>query len=117
MEATYIGFKMWIKAVEKAGTTNPSKVQDAMIGVSVPNLTGGYATMMSNHHLTKPVLIGEIQKDGQFETVWQTPDTVPGDAWSDFLPTSKDLISDWRKPLSCGAYNVKTKKCLGQNYK
>ena len=117
MEATYIGFKMWIKAVEKAGTTNPSKVQDAMIGVSVPNLTGGYATMMPNHHLTKPVLIGEIQKDGQFETVWQTPDTVPGDAWSDFLPTSKDLISDWRKPLSCGAYNVKTKKCLGQNYK
>lgn len=117
MEATYIGFKMWIKAVEKAGTTNPSKVQDAMIGVSVPNLTGGYATMMPNHHLTKPVLIGEIQSDGQFETVWQTPDTVPGDAWSDFLPTSKDLISDWRKPLSCGAYNVKTKKCLGQNYK
>jgi len=117
MEATYIGFKMWVKAVQKAGTTDTSKVQDAMIGVSVPNLTGGYATMMPNHHLTKPVLIGEIQEDGQFETVWQTPDTVPGDAWSDFLSGSKDLISDWRSPLNCGAYNVKTKKCLGQNYK
>ena len=116
MEATYIGFKMWVKAVEKAGTTDTDAVLDAMIGVSVPNLTGGYATMMPNHHLTKPVLIGEIQEDGQFETVWQTPDTVVGDAWSDFLPGSKDLISDWRKPLECGAYNVKTKKCAGQNY-
>ena len=116
MEATYIGFKMWVKAVEKAGTTDTDAVIDAMVGVSVPNLTGGYATMMPNHHLTKPVLIGEIQEDGQFETVWQTPDTVVGDAWSDFLPGSKDLISDWRKPLECGAYNVKTKKCAGQNY-
>jgi len=116
MEATYIGFNMWVKAVQKAGTTDHDAVIDAMVGVSVPNLTGGYATMMPNHHLTKPVLIGEIQEDGQFETVWQTPDTVVGDAWSDFLPGSKDLISDWRKPLNCGAYNVKTAKCSGQNY-
>jgi len=116
MEATYIGFKMWVKAVEKAGTTDPDAVTDAMIGISVPNLTGGIATMMPNHHLTKPVLIGEIQENGQFETVWQTEGTVVGDAWSDFLPGSKDLISDWRKPLNCGAYNVKTAKCSGQNY-
>ncbi len=117
MEATYIGFNMWVKAVEKAGTTDTDAVVDAMVGVSVPNLTGGSATMMPNHHLTKPVLIGEIQDDGQFETVWQTPDTVAGDAWSDFLPGSKDLISDWRKPLHCGNYNVKTAKCSGQNFK
>jgi urea transport system substrate-binding protein len=80
----------------------------------VPNLTGGYATMMPNHHITKPVLIGEIQGDGQFETVWQTAGTVPGDAWSDYLPGSKDLISDWRKPMSCGNFNVKTGKCGGE---
>jgi len=116
MEATYIGFKMWVKAVEKAGTTDTDAVADAMIGISVPNLTGGIATMMPNHHLTKPVLIGEIQENGQFETVWQTEGTVVGDAWSDFLPGSKDLISDWRAPLNCGAYNVKTGKCSGQNY-
>ena len=116
MEATYIGFKMWVKAVEKAGTTDTDAVKEAMIGIAVPNLTGGIATMMPNHHLTKPVLIGEIQENGQFETVWQTEGTVVGDAWSDFLPGSKDLISDWRKPLECGAYNVKTGKCSGQNY-
>lgn len=115
MEAHYLGFKMWIEAVKKAGTTEPAAVQDAIIGVSVPNLTGGYATMMPNHHITKPVLIGEIQDDGQFEVVWETSGTVAGDAWSDFLPGSKDLISDWRAPLSCGNYNVKTNKCSGQN--
>ncbi len=114
MEAHYIGFNMWVKAVEKAGTTNPDKVIDAMIGVSVPNLTGDYATMMPNHHITKPVLIGEVQADGQFDTVWKTPGLVPGDAWSDYLPDSKNLISDWRKPLNCGNFNVKTGKCGGK---
>ena len=116
MEAHYIGFNMWVKAVKKAGTTDPDKVVPAMIGITVPNLSGGYATMMPNHHITKPVLIGEIQDDGQFSMVWQTPGEVPGDAWSDFLPGSKDLISDWRAPLDCGNYNVKTGKCSGQNY-
>ncbi len=116
MEATYIGFNMWVKAVEAAGTTDPAVVQNALIGTSVPNLSGGYSTMMPNHHITKPVLIGEIQDDGQFQTVWETSGLVAGDAWSDFLPGSKDLISDWRAPLSCGNYNVKTGKCSGQNY-
>ena len=69
MEAHYIGFNMWVKAVEKAGTTDPAAVIDAMIGVAVPNLTGGFSAMMPNHHITKPVLIGEIQDDGQFNTV------------------------------------------------
>ncbi|WP_121627163.1 urea ABC transporter substrate-binding protein [Poseidonibacter antarcticus] len=115
MEATYIGFNMWVKAVEKAGSTNVDKVADAMIGITVPNLTGGTAKMLKNHHLTKPVLIGEIQEDGQFETVWETEGEVAGDAWSDFLPGSKDLISDWTKPLNCGNYNTVTKKCIGAN--
>ena len=113
MEAHYIGFNMWIKAVEKAGTTDSSAVQAAIIGVTVPNLSGGYSAMMPNHHITKPVLIGEIQEDGQFEIVWQTAGMEVGDAWSDYLEGSKDLISDWRSPLSCGNFNVKTGKCSG----
>ncbi|QIL86311.1 urea ABC transporter substrate-binding protein [Vibrio sp. HDW18] len=116
MEATYIGFNMWVKAVEAAGTTEASAVQNALIGTSVANLSGGYSTMMPNHHITKPVLIGEIQADGQLQTVWETTGLVVGDEWSDYLPGSKDLISDWRAPLSCGNYNVKTGKCSGQNY-
>jgi urea transport system substrate-binding protein len=116
MEATYIGFNMWVKAVEKAGSTNVDKVEQAMIGITTPNLTGGVAAMGKNHHLSKPVLIGEIQDDGQFEVVWETEGLVEGDAWSDFLPGSKDIISDWTKPISCGNYNTKTKKCSGQNF-
>jgi len=113
MEATYLGFKMWAKAVEKAGTTDVDAVEQAMIGIAVPNLTGSIAVMNANHHLSKPVLIGEIQDDGQFEVVWETPDTIIGDAWSDFLPSSKNLMSDWTTPLRCGNFDVTTGKCSG----
>ncbi len=116
MEAHYIGFNLWVKAVEKAGTTDPDKVAAAIIGLEVPNLTGGTAVMLKNHHITKPVLIGEIQEDGQFSVVWQTDKEVPGDAWSDFLPGSKDITADWTPPISCGNYNTVTKTCSGQNY-
>ena len=113
MEAHVIGFSMWVKAVEKAGSFDPDKVIDAMIGVAVPNLTGGIATMMPNHHITKPVYIGEIQANGLINTVWQTPATVVAQEWSPYLEGSKDLISDWRHPMSCGNFNVKTGKCGG----
>jgi urea transport system substrate-binding protein len=116
MEAHYIGFNMWVEAVKKAGSTDAAAVQAAIVGIAVPNLSGGLATMMPNHHITKPVLIGEIQDDGQFDTVWETPGTVVGDAWSDFLPGSRDITADWMAPLACGNYNVKTGKCSCQNY-
>ena len=57
---------MWVRAVTKAGTTDQDKVIDALPGTKQPNLTGGVATMLPNHHLTKPVLIGEIKANGQF---------------------------------------------------
>lgn len=116
MEAHYIGFNMWVKAVEKAGSTDPAAVQKAIIGVETPNLTGGTAKMLPNHHISKPVFIGEIQPDGQFAVVWQTNKLVDGDAWSDYLPESKVIIADWTAPINCGNYNTKTKKCSGQNY-
>jgi urea transport system substrate-binding protein len=117
MEATMIGFDLWVKAVEKAKSTETDKVAKAIIGLETKNLTGGTAKMLPNHHLTKPVLIGEIQDDGQFAVVWQTKGTVPGDAWSNFLPGSKDLEADWTAPINCGNYNTKTKKCLGASVK
>lgn len=117
MEATYIGFKMWAAAVEKAGTTEVDKVRPAMYGLEVPNLTGGTAVMNTNHHLSKPVLIGEIQDDGQFEIVWSTDGEVKGDAWTDYLPESALIVSDWADPsINCGNFNTETKKCSGQNY-
>ena len=116
MEAHFIGFNMWVKAVEKVGSTDVDVVRPAMYGITYPNLTGGIAVMNTNHHLTKPVLIGEIQADGQFETVWQTSGGVIGDAWTDHLPDSARLVADWSAPIMCGNFNIDTSKCSGQNY-
>jgi urea transport system substrate-binding protein len=102
MEAHYIGFKMWVQAIEQAGTTDVDAVRQAMYGQEVKNLTGGIAVMNANHHLSKPVLIGEIQGDGQFATVWETDGVVVGDAWSDFIPESAKLTADWTYPWVCG---------------
>jgi urea transport system substrate-binding protein len=116
MEAHVIGFNLWVKAVEKAKTTNTDAVIAALPGLETENLTGGIAKLLPNHHITKPVYIGEIRPDGQFDVVWQTKGTVAGDAWSDYLPGSKDIEADWVN-LKCGNYNTKTKVCSGQNYK
>jgi urea transport system substrate-binding protein len=110
MEATYIGFNMWVNAVEAAGTTNVDAVREAMWGQEFPNLTGGTAVMGTNHLLSKPVLIGEITEDGQFDIISQTTE-VPGDAWTDFLPESAVLKSDW-KDMDCGMYNTETSACV-----
>jgi len=112
MEAHVIGFAMWVKAVEKVKSTDPDKVIDALPGITAPNLTGGTSQMLANHHITKPVFIGEVRADGQFDVVWKTDGLVPGDAWSKELDGSKDLVGDWVS-LKCGNYNTKTKKCGG----
>ena len=110
MEAHYIGFNMWVNAVEQAGSADVDVVRSDMYGQEYPNLTGGTAVMLPNHHLAKPVLIGEIQADGQFDIISQTEE-VPGDAWTDFLPKSAVLMSDW-EDLGCGMYNTETKTCV-----
>ena len=112
MEAHVIGFNMWVKAVEKAGTTDPDKVIATLPGTEAPNLTGGVSKMLPNHHITKPVFIGEIRSDGQFDVVWQTKDLVPGAAWSPYLEGSKDLVADW-VDKKCGNFNTKSGKCGG----
>ena len=110
MEAHYIGFNMWVNAATDAGTTDVDAVRAAMYGQEFPNLTGGTAVMLPNHHLSKPVLIGEIQEDGQFDIISQTSE-VPGDAWTDYLEESAVLVADW-KDLGCGMYNTSTSTCV-----
>lgn len=112
MEATYIGFKMWTQAVEQAGTTDVDAVRQAMYGQKVKNLTGGTAVMNTNHHLSKPVLIGEIQANGQFQTVWKTKDVIKAEAWSSYLAEDKGKIADWTYPWVCG--NCTTGKYAAQ---
>lgn len=77
IEATYINFKLWVKAVEKAGSTDVEKVKEAIRGLKVKGLSG-YEVKMdnNNHHLHKPVFIGEIQEDGQFDIIWTSEGLV-----------------------------------------
>jgi urea transport system substrate-binding protein len=102
MEATYIGFKMWTQAVLQAGTTDVNAVRQALYGQKVKNLTGGEAVMNSNHHLSKPVMIGEIKPDGQFNVVWKTKGVIKADAWSPFIADDKGKVADWTFPWVCG---------------
>jgi len=102
MEAHYIGFKMWAQAVRQAGSTDVDAVRQAMYGQEVRSLSGYDVVMNTNHHLSKPVMIGEITPDGQFDIVWQTDETIKADAWSPFLPESAKLTADWSYPWVCG---------------
>ncbi len=90
MEATYIGINMWKQAVEKAGSTDTDKVIKAMAGQKFDGPSGFVATMdETNHHLHKPVFIGEIRADGQFNVVWKTPGPIKAQPWSPFIPENK----------------------------
>lgn len=102
MEAHYIGFNMWVQAVRQAGTTDVDAVRQAMYGQTVTGLTGYEIMMDTNHHLHKPVLVGEVQEDGQFEIVWQTEGPIRADAWSPYIPESAKLTADWTYPWVCG---------------
>jgi urea transport system substrate-binding protein len=102
MEAHYIGFKMWTQAVEQAGTTDVDAVRQAVYGQKVKAPSGFVEVMNTNHHLSKPVMIGEIQATGQFDVVWQTKDAIKADAWSPYLVEDKGKVADWTYPWVCG---------------
>jgi urea transport system substrate-binding protein len=102
MEAHYIGFTMWKQAVEQSGTTDVDAVRQAMYGQKVKAPSGFAEVMNTNHHLSKPVMIGEIQGNGQFDVVWQTKDAIKADAWSPYLAEDKGKVADWTYPWVCG---------------
>jgi urea transport system substrate-binding protein len=103
MEATWIGIQMWRQAVEQAGTTDVDAVRQAVGGQVVKSPSGYEITMdAKNHHLHKPVVIGEVTGDGQFDVVWQTDGPIRADAWSPFIPDSAKKVADWTFPYVCG---------------
>jgi len=103
MEATYIGIKMWAQAVAQSGTTDIDAVRQA-IGYQRVKAPSGFEIQMDaeNHHLHKPVLIGEVQENGQFQVVWKTPGPIKAQAWSPFIPDSAKKIANWTYPWVCG---------------
>jgi urea transport system substrate-binding protein len=104
---------MWVKAVEKAKSTDPDKVIDALPGIEAKNLTGGVLEDAAEppHHQA-----GAHRRDQGRRPVrrgLEDPGLVAGDAWSKELDGSKDLIGDW-VGKKCGNFNTKTNKCGGQ---
>ena len=102
MEATFIGFRMWAQAVVQAGTTDVNAVRQAMYGQRIKAPSGFEVVMNTNHHLSKPVMIGKINSSGTFDVIWQSINPVRADAWSRYLPESAKRTADWTFPWVCG---------------
>jgi len=103
MEATYIGIHMWAQAVEQAHSTNVDAVRQAVGGQHFKAPSGFDIELdAKNHHLHKPVFIGEVKADGQFHVVWKTEGPIRAQAWSPFIPESAKKVADWTYPWACG---------------
>jgi urea transport system substrate-binding protein len=101
MESAYILFHMWVQAVQQAGTTDVDAVRQAMIGQKVKSPSGFEVTMGANHHMAKPVMIGEVQGNGQFSIVYKSK-ALPPLAWSPYVEANKGKVADWSWPWVCG---------------
>ena len=102
MEATFIGFRMWAQAVAQAGTTDVNAVRQAMYGQRIKAPSGFEVVMNTNHHLSKPVMIGRVNSSGTFDVIWQSINPVRADAWSKYIPDSAKRTADWTFPWVCG---------------
>ena len=110
MEATFIGFRMWAQAVTQAGTTDVNAVRQAMYRQRLKAPSGFEVVMNTNHHLSKPVMIGRINASGTFDIIWQSMSPVRGDAWSKYIPDSAKRTADWTFPWVCGGCTEPTFK-------
>jgi urea transport system substrate-binding protein len=102
MEATFIGFRMWAQAVAQAGTTDVDAVRQAMYGQRIKAPSGFEIIMNTNHHLSKPAMLGKINSSGGIDVIWQSTNPVRADAWSKYMPDSAKRTADWTFPWVCG---------------
>jgi urea transport system substrate-binding protein len=102
MEATFVGFRMWAQAVVQAGTTGVDAVRQAMYGQRIKAPSGFEVVMNTNHHLSKPIMIGKINSSGTFGVIWQSINPVRAEPWSRYLPDSAKRTADWTFPWVCG---------------
>ena len=110
MEATFIGFRMWAQAVSQAGTADVNAVRQAMYGQRVRAPSGFEVVMNTNHHLSKPVMIGKLETSGAFDVVWRSMNPIKASVWSRYLPESAKRIADWTFPWVCGGCTEPTYK-------
>jgi urea transport system substrate-binding protein len=102
MEVTFIGFMMWTQAVTQAGTVDVNAVRQAMYGQRIKAPGGFEVIMNTNHHLSKPAMIGKLNPMGSFDVVWRSINPIKASVWSRYLPESARLTADWTFPWVCG---------------
>lgn len=106
MEAAYIMVYLWKQAVEKAKTADDlNKVRAAAIGQEL-DAPEGKVKMYPNHHISKTVRIGEVNKDGLFDIVWSSEGPVPPMPWNQYVPETKGYSCDWTDPKKGGKYKA-----------
>jgi urea transport system substrate-binding protein len=110
MEATFIGFRMWAQAVSQAGTVDVNAVRQAMYGQRVRAPSGFEVVMNTNHHLSKPAMIGKLDASGSFDVVWRSINPIKASVWSKYLPDSAKRTADWTFPWVCGGCTEPTYK-------
>jgi len=110
MEATFIGFRMWAQAVSQAGTVDVNAVRQAMYGQRVRAPSGFEVVMSTNHHLSKPAMIGKLGASGTFDVVWRSINPIRASVWSRYLPESTKRTADWTFPWVCGGCTEPTYK-------
>ena len=102
MEATFIGFRMWAQAVTQAGTADVNAVRQAMYGQRIKAPSGFEVMMNTNHHLSKPAMIGRLNPMGSFDVLWRSINPIKASVWSRYIPESARLTADWTFPWVCG---------------
>lgn len=111
MEAAYAGVMLWAEAVREAGTFEPGAVSERIGGHGYHAPGGLVYVDPATRHLWKPVRIGRIRPDGQFDIVWSSPKAVrpvpfptlrTRAAWERFL---KSLFDGWGGTWSAPAHD------------
>jgi branched-chain amino acid transport system substrate-binding protein/urea transport system substrate-binding protein len=102
MESGYLLINMWAHAVEQAGSSHVDAVRQALIGQKMHSPSGYDVEMGSNHFISKPLVIGEIRADGQFDIVYQSKTAIAPRAWSPYLESDVGKVADWTYPWVCG---------------
>ena len=110
MEATFIGFRMWVQAVSQAGTTDVNAVRQAMYGQRLKTPSGFEVVMNTNHPLSKPAIVGKLDTTGTFDVVWRSISPIKASVWSRYLPGSARRVADWTFPWICGGCTEPTFK-------
>ncbi|MDE8346213.1 MAG: urea ABC transporter substrate-binding protein [Acidocella sp.] len=72
----YEDVMIWADAVKKAKSFNPTKVRDAAVSLGFVDSPLGEVKFADNQSMVQTGYIGQLQPDGQFKIIWQSPGPI-----------------------------------------